>query len=262
MINIVIVSHGHTEFIYNLVNLLNTSSDFYNLYVKDNLKDNALKHFCSKNNIGYIVTDNSLGFGANNNEVVRCLNENHEFHNDDYFLFLNPDVSITDDSLRELYNITIQNNYELVTVNLFRDNELTLSDNSIRTFPTIIDFVSSLLFRQNRTILNKNNISSHTKVDWCAGSFILIKSNTFISIGGFDESYFMYCEDVDLCWRLKDKGILVTYLPEVKAVHYAQHDNRKLMSKAFFWHLKSALRFSLKSTLHSLGFSFGIKSRL
>lgn len=54
----------------------------------------------------------------------------------------------------------------------------------------------------NKSKIKKENILSDTVVDWCAGSFMLIHALSFLNVNGFDQKYFMYCEDIDLCMRL------------------------------------------------------------
>lgn len=66
---------------------------------------------------------------------------------------------------------------------------------------------------------------------------------------GFDERYYMYCEDIDLCYRLKLKKIKLVYLPQFKAIHLAMHENRKILSKAFRWHVSNAIYFIIKKSI-------------
>ena len=52
------------------------------------------------------------------------------------------------------------------------------------------------------------------RVDWCSGCCLLMRKNLFLESGGFDERFFLYCEDVDLSFRLTDRGYKLAYLPE------------------------------------------------
>jgi len=56
-------------------------------------------------------------------------------------------------------------------------------------------------------------------VDWVSGSCFLVRRDAWEAVGGFDRSYFMYLEDVDLCWRLRQKGWAVAYEPAAQVVH-------------------------------------------
>jgi GT2 family glycosyltransferase len=57
------------------------------------------------------------------------------------------------------------------------------------------------------------------EVDWVQGSFLLIRAEQWRALGGLDESYFMYVEDVDLCKRVWDRGLKCAYLPHIRYVH-------------------------------------------
>jgi GT2 family glycosyltransferase len=56
-------------------------------------------------------------------------------------------------------------------------------------------------------------------VDWLSGACILVRRRAFDEVGGFDEGYFLYWEDADLCRRLRKRGLHVRYVPSVSAVH-------------------------------------------
>lgn len=65
-------------------------------------------------------------------------------------------------------------------------------------------------------------------VDWITGAFFAVRKDAFDAVGGFDEAYFMYFEDVDLCRRLRDVGYRIRYVPASAVVHFggASHDSR------------------------------------
>lgn len=103
----------------------------------------------------------------------------------------------------------------------------------------------------NKSKIKKENILSDTVVDWCAGSFMLIHALSFLNVNGFDQKYFMYCEDIDLCMRLKLSGVDLYYTPHFDAIHYAQHENRRIFTKAFRWHIRSITRYILRKPILS-----------
>ena len=78
--------------------------------------------------------------------------------------------------------------------------------------------------------------------DWVAGMFMLLRREVYEKIGGFDERYFLYYEDVDLCARLRLQGYKVALSPAVKVVHHAQRSSHRDI-KYFKHHLTSMLRF-------------------
>ena len=83
-------------------------------------------------------------------------------------------------------------------------------------------------------------------VDWIAGMFLLLKSESFNRVGKLDDlNFFMYCEDIDLSLRYKKNGMKVILDPAVDIIHNAQRKSRKNL-KFFLYHLNSMLKFFLK----------------
>lgn len=85
-------------------------------------------------------------------------------------------------------------------------------------------------------------------VDWVSGSFFVIRRSAFEQLGGFDEAYFMFAEDMDLCWRAHAQGLGVGVAPvavvtHVEGVSRAAHPYRMAMA-----HHRSALRFAVATT--------------
>jgi N-acetylglucosaminyl-diphospho-decaprenol L-rhamnosyltransferase len=80
--------------------------------------------------------------------------------------------------------------------------------------------------------------------DWVGGMFMLFRRETFEQSGGFDQRYFLYYEDVDLCARLRLRGYEVAICPGAKVVHHAHRSSHRSF-KYMAWHLASMLRFFL-----------------
>lgn len=80
--------------------------------------------------------------------------------------------------------------------------------------------------------------------DWVGGMFLLFPSKVFAQLSGFDQRYFLYYEDVDICARLRLLGYQVMLSPLAKVVHHAQRSSHRKF-KYLFWHLQSMLRFFL-----------------
>jgi N-acetylglucosaminyl-diphospho-decaprenol L-rhamnosyltransferase len=167
----------------------------------------------------------------------------------DLFICLNPDVLITNETLLCFVDEVIQKSYSLATINLYLDSSFTEHDNSVRNFPSIWDFIKSFLRLNSDYIIDKSKITKPIDVDWCAGSFISITFHIYKKLQGFDEKYYMYCEDLDLCYRYHTltRGN-VKFLPHLKAQHLAGLQNRKLFSRHFVWHLSSVFTFIKSKT--------------
>jgi N-acetylglucosaminyl-diphospho-decaprenol L-rhamnosyltransferase len=84
--------------------------------------------------------------------------------------------------------------------------------------------------------------------DWVSGAGFLVRRDAFDSVGGFDEAYFMYVEDVDLCWRLGRAGWKVLYEPSARVVHEQGRSTSRHPYKMLVAHHRSILRFAARST--------------
>lgn len=85
-------------------------------------------------------------------------------------------------------------------------------------------------------------------VDWVSGACFLVRRSAFEQVGGFDEAYFMYLEDVDLCWRLGRAGWKVVYLPAGEVIHLQGLSTDRQPFRMILEHHRSLLRFAARSS--------------
>jgi N-acetylglucosaminyl-diphospho-decaprenol L-rhamnosyltransferase len=245
MFYISVVSHNHLAILKNL-NTLPVLAKNENVVVKlqDNCNEVGLEPWCSDNNISYQSNSKKLGFGQNNNIVFSRFKKSLPTMDDGYFVVLNPDVVINEAQLFELITTMQGSKAKLAAINLYKDRELQETDNSIRNYPKLSDFIRSFLFKNNPSVIDKSKVCKPTSVPWAAGSFLCFTLNHYDQLGGFDEGYFMYCEDLDICYRSAVQyNSQVLYCPDIKAIHLAQHANRSIFSMHFIWHITSICRY-------------------
>ena len=248
-IYISIVSHGNDDDIINNFNLKEINLlDNVTVIIRDNLSSNRLKTYCEGNNIKYNSSDTVLGFGANNNinfEVASDLG----MKKTDWFVLFNPDLDISATMIKKLSNTISTYSSQLFAINLFFDAEFSKMEYSLRKFPTFISFFNILKGKSFTEAYNKGCLTDGSIVDWAAGSFLVFKTDLYEKLNGFDEDYFMYFEDVDICYRAnKLYSQHVTYLSDIKAIHEGGYQNRKLFSQHFRWYFSSLFRFLSKTT--------------
>ena len=247
-----VVSHGHSSIIQEL-NCLNKLCEDFIVVIKSNKTGDDFRDLANSDNVYWIDEAYGMGFGKNNNLVFSFCQKELEMKEEDFFVIFNPDVDMEASELSKLLRLMDNEKSKVSAINLYKDKQQKEYDNSIRTFPSLIQFAKSFLGFGNDSILDKSKISESTEVDWAAGSFLAFTADHYRSLGGFDESYFMYCEDIDICFRSKRAGESVVYYPQVKASHLAKHSSRNLFSKHFYWHVTSVLRFMfLKAGLTKL----------
>lgn len=261
-INLSIVSHGHFDLIKRLGCLKSLSHENgIEICIVDNLAENGFEDWCEEFKIGYVKNNIKCGFGENNNKAFEWFKSHKKYASNSYFIVINPDVVIDVDQLIRLYDIVSLNSIEFACINLFKDKKFQNFDNSIRKYPSFKDFIASFIFSKNDTIIDKSTISEPVSVDWASGSFLLFKPELYEILNGFDEKYYMYCEDIDICMRANYlHGRRLVYIPNVHAIHYAAHNNRKIFSKHFVWHVQSLLRYLYKKFRLALNISISNKS--
>lgn len=89
--------------------------------------------------------------------------------------------------------------------------------------------------------------SSPADIDWAIGACLIVRREALEQVGGFDERFFLYFEDVDWCLRMHKAGWRVCYVPQARAVHfYRQESAKSLMGPAAMHHLASLIKFVLK----------------
>ena len=85
-----------------------------------------------------------------------------------------------------------------------------------------------------------------TDVDWVSGAAMLLRREAADRVGGFDESYFMYVEDVDICWRMREAGYRVVYNPALRLVHHIGRTSSQQSVRMLYHHHRSMFVFFRK----------------
>jgi N-acetylglucosaminyl-diphospho-decaprenol L-rhamnosyltransferase len=233
MISISIVSHGQIDLIYFLLSDLNhIFKDDFEVIITLNLPERINISGQYKFPIKLIENHKPLGFGANHNAAFRHASG-------EYFAVVNPDIRATHLNINDLLSV-FKHSFAGICAPLVKNSHGNVED-SARYFPGI-----GQLFR--RRILGVKGVSYHFNnsplaVDWVAGMFMLIRSDVFQKIGGFDDRrYYMYFEDVDICLRLNRLGYLVFVQPSTFVVHDAQRASHRNI-RHFYWHVISMIRY-------------------
>jgi len=225
-ISIIIVNYNSLDFIKECISSIR-KHDGKNrltceiLVVDNNSSDGSVKYLKKQdkeNNSFYLIENkNNAGFSrASNIGALKAKGK--------YLLFLNPDTRFISGSLGELVDFYSKEDEAsrsgVVGAKILNsDRTLQLSP---RSFPTLArQFYESYflyrIFKKSRIFgsyfLSWWDHNSQKEVDWVAGSFMFVKKDYFMEAGMFDEDYFMYSEDCDLCLKLHRKGHKNYYFP-------------------------------------------------
>ncbi len=234
-INCIESIYEHTPEIPFEIILLDNGSD-------DEIEEKILKRFP---HVKFIETGHNMGFAKANN--FGMSNAHGEF-----LLLLNNDTRLIEPNLDELVGDMKRD--PLMGVlgprHIDGEGEFQLSCGK---FPTLrSEFVRKLIHR--RLSLNDYRLrdyldgkySNGSVVDWVSGSCLLVRREVLKEVGLFDERFFMYFEDVDLCRRVRDAGWKVAYAPDRTLIHYGGASVKKNLLSVMVENRRSQLYFSQK----------------
>jgi len=182
--------------------------------------------------IRILRNDKPKGFGANHNQAFAASRGA-------YFLIVNPDVRLSASPFHSLMQPFVTS-----CVGACAPRVMSLAgavEDSVRRYPTVLRLVKRVLMG-SRNIDYKTELA--TPVDWAAGMFVMFRREAFEAVGGFDERYFMYFEDVDLCRRLQQAGWVIFYHPGTSIIHDARRASHR-QADHLRWHIRSAIRYLL-----------------
>jgi GT2 family glycosyltransferase len=171
------------------------------------------------------------GFGANHNAAFRQSSGG-------YFCVLNPDIRFDLDPFPELCRALDDEKFGVAApIVLSPAGEI---EDSARKYPTLLSVARKALTRPQA--LDYAIGDRPFSPDWVAGMFMLFRREVFERAGGFDERYFLYYEDVDLCRRLNRLGYRIQLVPAARVVHDARRRSHGNV-RHLLWHIASLLRY-------------------
>lgn len=232
-ISVVIVNYNVREFLNNALISLFRSLEGYSseVFVVDNASDDGSVELVQKNfpQVTLIANSGNVGFAkANNQALARSTGK--------YILLLNPDTLIQEDTFDKLIEFFESHPDAGMAGCKILNPDGTLQLPCRRSFPTPWTaftktfglstlFPKSKLFaRYNLTYLDPDDTY---EVDAVSGSFMMITRDVYDRIGGLDETFFMYGEDLDWCFRVQQSGLKVYYVPTTSIIHYKGESTKR-----------------------------------
>ena len=196
----------------------------------------------------------NLVWNKSNVGYARACNQGIKATVEPYVIIMNSDTTLSRDTVTEVTGYLDRNPRAGVVAPLLRNTDGSLQY-SCREFPSISTaFVHAFLglFSGDnpRSASYKKMSWDHEQaceVPWVSGAFMALRREALEEIGGFDEKYFMYVEDVDLCWRMWRASWSVGYLPQGEVYHHIGMSSRAVPTRMVFHHHASMLRFHRKT---------------
>lgn len=209
-VSIIIVSYNAKE---HLIDCLRSFFDIntpisYEVIVLDNASDDGSCQALEEqfgNKITLLANQKNVGFGGGNNLAVKEASG-------DYLFFLNSDTIITEDLLAPVLRLFDNKEIGIVAPRLLLDDGREQSY-AYGYFPGILTPI------WGRKTMPENKQGGIMAVDWVSGAAFFIKKDLFLKVGGFDENYFMYFEDIDLCHAVQKQGLKNVVAKDLSLIH-------------------------------------------
>jgi len=230
-VTVVIVTYKTAQFTIECLHSIDKERDLKRFNIQVVVVDNAsgdaadildavkVNHWADW--VAVLTSPRNGGFGYGNNFGVQYALQHYKV---DYFHFLNPDTLLRDSALFELVNFLNLHPTVGIAGSSFELPDGTLWPYAFR-FPTLfselsegiqLHFVDKIL---NRWIVAKDMNQTQQEIDWVMGASMLMRSSVVQQLRGFDESFFLYFEETDLCLRAKKLGIETWYVPASRVMH-------------------------------------------
>lgn len=236
-----------------------TQFDFEIIVCDNNSHDESLdylKEAAEKGEIKLVEPGKNLGYGSGHNFAAKEAKG-------EYIAIVNTDITVEPDTLQRLVTMLEQNpNVGMVGPKLMYHNGY-VQRSCRRNFGffdlfikrTFLKHVWPFKKRYVNYMMEDFNHDSIQEVDLITGAFMVMPMAVFKQIGGFDERYFLFMEDFDLCRKVKLAGYKVVYYPLAKAVHYHKRLSegswtKLLFNKISWFHLASAFKYHWKWRKH------------
>ncbi len=219
LVNIVVVSYNSRDHVRKAVEPLSEVDDFSIVVVDSDSSDGTLETI-SDLPVSTVALSENRGFG-------HACNVGWRRGEAPFVLFLNPDAKTTEPDVRRLVAAAELDPRIGAVAPRIVDDRGDL-DFSIRRFPRLRTTFAQALFlhrivpRATWTDEVVRDPAAYTKPgspDWVSGACLLMPRSTLERLDGFDEGFFMYCEDIDLCRRIRDSELEIRFEPEAVVVH-------------------------------------------
>lgn len=253
-VSVITVNYNTSAKTIELIKSLNRFVDLaYEVIVVDNFSDPAdfqqLEAYCDQQDAVRLIRNNvNSGFGAGN--MLGC-----NYANFPYLAFINNDVVLLEDSLLKLKQFM-----DLHTrVGVVTPQQVSAGGKITRSFDYFHGIRRTLfgqwpleLFSDGARSRSSEQFDGPFAVDFVQGCFMFFRATAFYRCGGFDTNLFLYCEEMDICYRLKQHGYERYFYPHSKF----QHESRGSTEPGFAIKIEPKLSFLYVSRKHHNYFKY------
>lgn len=199
--------------------LLHTTDCDFTLYVADNAStDNTISIIREKfPEVVLIPLPENRGFGAGHNQILRRVQS-------DFHVVINPDILLKENTILALAGYMASEgakNVGLITPRILNKDDT--EQHLPKYCPTVrycyISKLPGFHYLRDRYTKKAEKLDVPTEIEFCTGCFFGVRTKDFKRLGGFNKSFFMYCEDSDLSRRVREEGKTILFFPETAVYH-------------------------------------------
>ena len=249
---IVILNWNGQQLLENFLPSVVNYADGQDLYVIDNGSTDTSVLFLKQHypTIKCIKLPHNIGYAGGYNEGLKHINA-------DVFCLLNSDIEVTKDWLKPIINI-FENN---MNTSIIQPKILNYHDkNKFEYAGAGGGFMDQLGYPYCRGRIfhtleeDHGQYNDQKQVFWASGACLFIRANVFNNLGGFDSRFFAHMEEIDLCWRAKNKGLTVTYVGSSTVYHVGGASLDNSNPKKTYLNFRNSLYTLVKNTSKPLVF--------
>lgn len=255
LISIIIVNYNGLEYTRNAVRSILRYSPQSEIIVIDNGSTDGSPESLAREfpEIKLKVMTENRGFGYGNNRGV-------EQASGKFLFFLNNDTYLVEDTPSRLASVL----QEDATVGICGPKLLNRDGTFQLSFGLDPSIVNEWIVRRMHRRIKKRDAAyaselemryENKHVDWLTGASLMVRREAFEAVGGFDEAFFMYFEDADLCRRIRERGFAIRYLPSTSLIHLVGQSSERALSRTSGEYRKSQIHYYRK---HLSVFSAGM----
>jgi N-acetylglucosaminyl-diphospho-decaprenol L-rhamnosyltransferase len=242
----VIVSYNVRDLLLQCIASLRADG-IEHIVVVDNASSDGSADAARAAGVEVVALDANLGFGSGANRGVARTDT-------PYVVVCNPDLEVEPGADKALTEVLDGDSAVALVAPRIETPDGRLYP-SARTFPDMVDAAGHAFlhfvwrdnpFSRRYKMLDWDH-STAGDVDWVAGTYFMARRTAWDAVGGFDEDFFMYLEDVDLCWRLRDAGWRTRYEPAARVVHAIGRSTDQTPYRMIAEHHRSLLRYATKT---------------
>jgi len=239
----VVVDYHADEVLVECVTSL-LSNDVKEIIVVENGEEGSVPTSLLAHNVKVVAPGVNLGYGRGVNRGVAFAPVTP------YVLVSNPDVVVHEGAVRALCDyLDTHDSVALVGPEIRRPDGTVYP--SRRVFPNVwlagLHAVLSPLWPGNPATKRYRTTSPDGIVDWVSGACFLVRRSAFELVGGFDERYFMFAEDMALCWQLREHGFEVAATSAAVVTHIEGVSRARASRAMVIAHHRSAMRFEFQT---------------